>query len=1343
MAAAADFPSDLNIFNTETYAIARNIPKGDHDIISGLNYLPYTFLTIQAITVRGELSMCVDTGAGISLVDAEVARLFFPHCTPAPMPGNRHIGIRGVGAGSDASNVYITPDIVMKTTGGSLLTIQGELHLVKHLGCNVILANDILSPAGATIDVQGQAVRFFSRYTVKARAMRGVVRAGERGPPPDQKQRKARWIAIRAASAEVVEPGKGIPLPVSHAKVAADVNWLLEPMLISDRKSASLAGLPRAIIDPRATILPFANLGTTPIAIRKRQILGYIAPVENHNLTRWPATVLLAAADDEEAENPLQVPEPVTAEPVRADISDHLDPDDRTAVQEIINRHHRLFRPTLGLFADGTEMPLRFMDETDFTGLKQRPYPLSRKDREVMDRILDPLLENGRIERVPLGDKNPIASPAFIVWNKGKPRVVVDLRKVNMRLLPNAYPLPTQQDVLQSLGGSTLFSSMDIQQGFFQQPIREDDRFKTTFGTPHRGLERFTVATMGLATSPGFFQQRMEEVLTRYLWQFALVYVDDIIIYSPGLGEHLKHLDRVFAALEASGVTMSLKKCHFAYPSVALLGHHVGRLGISTQEEKVEAIRNLAFPETLGELEGVVGLFNYYRDFVDFFADTIEALEALKTRLLRNSPRSGNQRASYTARTKVVGFEDSIEYKSLVADARLAFDAIKQALINAPTRAYPDFKRPFILYVDASKQRGIGVALHQVGTDGIERPILFLSRRLNAAERRYWATELECLGLIWALRKLPQYLDGEFTVVTDHIALVSALQSPATGHRSNRLANWALVLSAYLPRMKIRYRKGASHDNVDALSRLRNLNDDSENVPPSDYDKVRQAIADQAGGPADVYMVSATGVEFADELKERLREDLPHDATLGKIFRKASEVDQYHSFTVRDGLLYFEESRLCIPKSFAREVIRMCHDVAGHPGLHRTEAILRKSFFLPHARKRILDRLSRCSSCQVAKPPNHSPWGRLHPIPPPKEPFEVLAIDFITGLPISDGYNTILTVTDKFSKAIILIAGKETWDAPRWAESFYRDVVCRWQPPLAIISDRDHKFTAQFWKALLRLMGIKSWMTTAYNPQSNGQSERSNLTVEVTLRTILVGKYEAGWSTLLPQVERTLNSVAAHSTSISPFQLMTGVKPRWLPIANGETATDATEFLAEREAIRKDVLEQYALIQARMAEVFDRNHRPPTIQVGDWVFINLARKGQKGYAVKGSSKLSPLRIGPFRVIEKRSEVAFRLKLPTGWRMHPVISTTHLERTELTEADMTHPPPEPVIVDGQPQFEVERIMGKREEDGRTYLQIKWRGYDELTWEPFDVIAQDTPELVKAFMAKKPRGRPRKK
>lgn len=159
------------------------------------------------------------------------------------------------------------------------------------------------------------------------------------------------------------------------------------------------------------------------------------------------------------------------------------------------------------------------------------------------------------------------------------------------------------------------------------------------------------------------------------------------------------------------------------------------------------------------------------------------------------------------------------EWDQLLSDARQAWEDIKHRLTHTPTLAYPDFSREFLMYVDGSFEWGFRVAVHQVGDDGVEHPVLFLSKALTAAGKNYGATELECAALVWMLTKLPQYTDGNFKVITDHAALINALQGKSAG-QSACLNHWALYLVGLLPRMTILHRKGLRHDNADALSRF-------------------------------------------------------------------------------------------------------------------------------------------------------------------------------------------------------------------------------------------------------------------------------------------------------------------------------------------------------------------------------------------------------------------------------------------------------------------------------------------------------------------------------------------
>lgn len=201
----------------------------------------------------------------------------------------------------------------------------------------------------------------------------------------------------------------------------------------------------------------------------------------------------------------------------------------------------------------------------------------------------------------------------------------------------------------------------------------------------------------------------------------------------------MRHLDLSLGILATSGYTMALAKCHFTQPSLDTLSHHISRLGLSTTEEKTEAIRILALPRTLKELETGLSFIAYYRSFIPNFASIAEPLYTLRLISFQNAPQKNPKQNTFAAKTILPLTNvtvEKVDLKDLWQKAAIAWEALKTALINATTLAYPDFQKPFILHVDGSKQRGFSAALYQE-QDSVKRPILFLSKTLSTAEKNY------------------------------------------------------------------------------------------------------------------------------------------------------------------------------------------------------------------------------------------------------------------------------------------------------------------------------------------------------------------------------------------------------------------------------------------------------------------------------------------------------------------------------------------------------------------------------------------------------------------------------
>jgi hypothetical protein len=462
------------------------------------------------------------------------------------------------------------------------------------------------------------------------------------------------------------------------------------------------------------------------------------------------------------------------------------------------------------------------------------PFPQSPANRKIMDEQFDKWIQLKVIEP----SVSPWGAPTFISFRQGKPRMVIDYRRLNDLVIPDEFPLPKQEDILQALTGSRWLTTLDALAGFTQLEMSEDSKEYTAFRS-HRGLYQFRRLPFGYRNGPSAFQRVMQDVLAPYLWIFTLVYIDDIVIYSKSFEEHIIHVDKVLKAIARSGITLSPKKCHFAYQSLQLLGQKVSRLGLSTHKSKIEAINQLKEPTSVKELQTFLGMMVYFSAYIPYYAWIVAPLFKLL--------KKGSE----------------WRWTSLEQEA---FDMSKKVLTNAPVRTFAIPGRGYRLYTDACDY-GLGAILQQVQpikvrdlqgtkifeklkvaydsgkpvpklvvdldefepmrqekspewetTVEVERVIAYWSRTLKPAERNYSPTEREALALKEGLIKFQAYLEGErIYAITDHAALT---WSKTYQNVNRRLLSWGTIFSAY-PNMKIVHRAGRVHSNVDPISRLR------------------------------------------------------------------------------------------------------------------------------------------------------------------------------------------------------------------------------------------------------------------------------------------------------------------------------------------------------------------------------------------------------------------------------------------------------------------------------------------------------------------------------------------
>ena len=426
---------------------------------------------------------------------------------------------------------------------------------------------------------------------------------------------------------------------------------------------------------------------------------------------------------------------------------------------------------------------------------------------------------------------------------------------------------------------------------------------------------------------------------------------------------------------------------------------------------------------------------------------------------------------------------------------------------------------------------------------------------------------------------------------------MTSLQTSSPGRSNLRLANWALLLSQYWHNLSVEYVKGIHNVMADALSRLRteitSLTEDDKRITElkDNLDELEvRAFATQAETfvPVDAN-VTATLLQLTDEFKNQIKAGYDDDPTFSAIIaviRKYYDdnkdkidgqlVGRPHSpYRVMlpwdDYLLFLQDPvdirlRLCVPKAQQKEIFTMAHDSLNHFGITKTYSRLISNYFFPHMLRALKVFISRCPCCAVNKTIQDKPHGLLKLIFSKPCPFHTITIDFILSLPPSrrfshgdELFDTAMTVTDKFTKAIKIIPGKNTYSAPDWAARFWQTIYPDWGLPNIIISDRDAKFVSEFWKSLFSKAQTKILTSTAYHPQTDGQSERSNQTVEIALR-YYVSERQDNWADCIDIVQAAIMTSTSATTTKSPSELIYGFNIRQaIDLSNPAAPTSADD----------------------------------------------------------------------------------------------------------------------------------------------------------------------------------------
>ena len=483
-------------------------------------------------------------------------------------------------------------------------------------------------------------------------------------------------------------------------------------------------------------------------------------------------------------------------------------------------------------------------------------------------------------------------------------------------------------------------------------------------------------------------------------------------------------------------------------------------------------------------------------------------------------------------------------------------------------------------------------------------------------------------------------------------------------------------------------------------------------------------------------LVEGTG----DEPRPVLREE-----NLAELCRLGYDLDPWfkdkknlEGLTLEEGL-YRADGKVVVPNvgTLRLDILEEEHDTpfGGHQGVARTYEKVNRAFWWPTLRAEVTHHVGSCSACQRSKVSHQAPAGMLQPLDVPQRRWGDVSMDFITALPLSARGNTqIVVFVDRLTKMVHLDALPEKATATEVARCFMRNIFRLHGMPERLVSDRDAKFISHFWSEVMRMMGTKRRMSTAYHPQTDGQTERYNQTLEDMLRH-WVNPHQDNWDVLLDAAEFATNNSVCTSTKDTPFRLNYGQDPLTpLSVELDTRIPAARDFVAEMTQSLANAKVALAAAQSRHKYFYDQGRRHLEMRVGARVLL---RSTNLKFKAKVSRKLMPKWIGPFEVTERVGELAYRLKLPPTLRIHNVFHVELLK--EFKDSDRHQPPPLPVEVDGEIEYEVEAVThhryvkrGKRP-PASEYL-VKWAGYgaEFNSWEP-EAHVEETVALTE-FIAK---------
>ena len=923
----------------------------------------------------------------------------------------------------------------------------------------------------------------------------------------------------------------------------------------------------------------------------------------------------------------------------------HLSTDQQEKVKQLLKKHISTFskdKHDIGKI-DDLKLKINLHDyepvKRSYTSL---PKPLYKEVKEY----IEDMLAQGWVQK----SNSSYSSPLVCVRKKdGSLRLCVDYRKLNSKTIPDCQPIPKVQDILNSLGGNSWFTTLDLSKAYHQGFVDEESRPMTAFATPWSLLEWCRIP-FGLMNAPPVFQRYMNECLVGLRDVICIPYIDDVLVYSKSFEDHLADVERVLQRLGEHGIKLNPVKCVWFQKKVKYLGHMLSSSGYRIDGASTEVLEKLKEPpKTVGDVRSLLGFIGYYRSFIKDFSRKAKVLYDLlckdkteqKTEVVDGGKKGKKGKSVQRPSTDAVCW---------TSEHQRVLEQLLQCLKEPPVMAYPDFTRPFILHCDAS-ELGLGAVLYQEQGDEV-RVVSYGSRTLSPAEKNYYlhSGKLEFLAMKWGItEKFHDYLyyASSFTVYSDCNPLSYLLTSAKLNATTIR---WVGELANY--NFTIKYRPGKQSVDCDFLSRYpceRGGEDGVELDPDTigaivagckekgKFARVGSVVA--SGG--DGSMLQSVGKIDVSKIKRAQEEDsvisvvLPwvksgtvpsrtERKKLGVVERalvnqlKRLEVNQKGVLVRRskDGV------QVVVPEEYKKLVYAELHEKMGHLGAKRVVQLAQERFYWPHMAREVHHYVENVCQCVKKKKPWKEQRAPLHRIMT-SEPFELVGIDYMHLDPAVGGYEQLLVVVDHFTHFAQVYPTKNK-SARAAADKIFNNFVLKFGFPKMLHHDQGKEFENKLFARLQELAGVEASRTTPYHPQGNGKVERFNRTILNMLKT-LQEKEKPRWADHVDKLVFAYNCTRNDTTTFSPFYLLFGRSPR-LPVdflfdVQDEDASEKPVSHSEfSESWKQAMSDAYAVVKEQVRKSKDRGKKHydkkmfgACLDVGDRVLVrNVSERGGTG-----------------------------------------------------------------------------------------------------------------------------------